>query len=122
MTDMWSPLFAEVQQGVTYKDGFRLLLEQDKEVVNGRWYFQVECDREDAITGEMGVGRGGKAYLSPYACRSELVQTVFGLFKSYEEHECREFFRFEGAQVFGPHFDVLALHKAASANQTEMRS
>src|SRR6478609_3499648 len=93
---LWSDLFAEVRDGVTYKPGYRLLLRRDELVPNGRWYFQVECDRLDAITGEPGTGRGGKAYLSPHVSRSELVQTAFGLLKSFEEHECREFFRFQG--------------------------
>lgn len=117
---MWSPLFEEVWHGVTYKPGYRLELKPDREVANGRWYYQVECDRPDAITGEPGVGRGSKAYLSPHATRSELVQTAFGLFKGYEEHECREFFRYDGEQVFGPHIDVLAHHRVA--RETEVRA
>jgi hypothetical protein len=116
---LWSDLFEEVQHAVTYKPGHRLLLKPDSPENGSRWYFQVEADTVDAITGEPHTGRGGKAYLSPHACRSELVQTAFGLFKAYEEHEAREFFRFEGAQVFGPHFDVLALVEIA--HRTEVR-
>lgn len=115
----WSPLFEEVHHAVSYKPGYRLLLKPDTMEVGSRWYFQVEADRVDAVTGEPGVGRGGKAYLSPHACRSELVQTAFGLFKAYEEHEAREFFRYAGRQVFGPHFDVLALWEIA--DRTEVR-
>lgn len=116
---MWNDLFEEVQHDVSYKPGYRLLLRPDSEIPGGRWYYQVEADHLDAITGEPGVGRGGKAYLSPHACRSELVQTAFGLLKAYEEHECREFFRYAGEQVYGPHFNVLALHRIA--DETEVR-
>lgn len=116
---MWSETFGEVQRDVTYKPGYRLLLKPDAEVPAGRWYYQVECDRIDAITGKPGTGRGGKAYLSPHATRSELVQTAFGLFKGFEEHEAREFFRWSGHQVFGPHMDVLGL--AETAERTETR-
>lgn len=121
MTDhLWSDLFEEVAAAVTYKPGYRLLLKPDTFEMGSRWYFQVEADRVDAITGEPGVGRGGKAYLSPHACRSELAQTAFGLFKAYEEHECREWFRYDGAQVYGPHVDVLALVEIA--HRTEARA
>lgn len=120
---MWSELFEEVRHSITYKPGYRILLRPDgRDHDHGRWYYQIEADRVDAITGEQGVGRGGKAYLSPEATRSELVQTVFGLLKAFEEHECREFFRYDGQQVFGPHFDVLALHEIATAGRTEYRS
>lgn len=115
----WSPLFEDVHHSVTYKPGYRLLLRPDTTDAPCRWYFQVEADRVDAITGEPGVGRGGKAYLSPHAVRSELVQTAFGLFKAYEEHEAREWFRYNGRQVYGPHFDVTALW--AVAEMTEVR-
>ncbi len=107
--EFWSPLFEDVHLSVSYKPGYRLLLRPDSTELRGRWYFQVEVDRPDAITGKPGTGRGGKAYLSPHACRSELVQTAFGLFKAYEEHEARESFRYNGRQVYGPHLDVTAL-------------
>lgn len=114
----WSDLFEEVLDEVTYKPGYQLLLRLDTE--GSRWYFQVQCERIDAITGTPGIGYGGKAYLSPHATLSELVQTAFGLFKSYEEHESREFFRWRGEQVFGPHIDVRYLHLIAGS--TDARS
>lgn len=76
---------------------------------DGRWYFQIECDRIDAITGKEGTGRGGKAYLSPHATDSELFQTMFGLYKSYWEHEARETFTLDGLRPFGPHISTEAL-------------
>lgn len=118
---MWSELFAEVQSEITYKPGFELLLKPDAVLGGrGRWFYQVKAKRIDAITGEPGFGRGGKAYLSPHATRSELVQTAFGLFKAYEEHEAREFFRWRGQQTYGPHIDVLAL--SVIAGMTQMRT
>lgn len=107
-------LIKSIQDDINYKLGYRLLCERDKADPQGRWYFQVECERPDAYTGEMGVGRGGKAYLSPHMTPSELVRVAFGLFKSYEEHECREFFKYAGRAVFGPHIDIDALWTAAS--------
>lgn len=93
--------------------------------VGGRFYFQISCERPDAITGEMGTGYGGKAYLSPHMTDSELVQTAFGLFKGYWEHEAREMFKWRERRVFGPHISTEALWEVArrvdvrSAKHTE---
>jgi len=109
-SEVWNDLFLEVQQSISYKEGYELLLLQDKILgENGRWYYQVQCLRPDAITGCLGYGRGGKAELSPFVTRSELITKAFGLFKNYEEHECREFFKVNGKAPFNPHIDVEAL-------------
>ena len=94
-------------------ESFRVVLDRDKQVPGGRLYLQVACVRPDTFTGEMGEGRGGKAYLSPYATDSELVQTVWGLYQSYVLHEARETFRYRGRRVYGPHIDVVALWEVA---------
>ncbi len=107
------PKFAQIRDQVGLPDGFTLLLERDKADGGGRWYFQVEAVRRDICTGQMGRGRGGKAYLSEYATVSELVQTAFGLYKSFLEHEARETFTWNGRRVFGPHMDVRALWEVA---------
>lgn len=85
---------------------------------DGRFYFQITCWRQDAITGEMGRGYGGKAYLSPHMTDSELIQTAFGLYKGYWEHEARETFVLtnsagESRRPFGPHIDTWALWSVA---------
>lgn len=121
-TEDMTTLFARVSEllrEVAYKEGFRILLRRDLGIA-GRVYVQVECERPDAITGEMDVGRGGKIYLSPHMVNGEIVRKVFQALLSYEEHECREFFRYKDAQVFGPHIDVEALVEAAS--KTEVRA
>lgn len=103
----------KVQGAIAYKDGYRLLCERDKADPQGRLYYQVECERPDIFTREMGVGRGGKAYLSPHMIESELVRLAFGLFRAYEEHECREWFQYRNRSVMGPHIDIDALWEAA---------
>jgi hypothetical protein len=45
--------------------------------------------------------------------KSELTRLIFGLFKAYEEHECREFFKWRGRAIFGPHVDSDALWEVA---------
>lgn len=80
---------------------------------DGRFYFQITCWRRDTITGEMGRGFGGKAYLSPHATDSELIQTAFGLYKGYWEHEARETFIWRDRRPFGPHISTEALWSVA---------
>jgi hypothetical protein len=94
-------------------ENFRVVLDRDKQVEGGRLYLQIACMRPDTFTGQMGEGRGGKAYLTPHAADSELVGCVFGLYKSYVEHEARETFLYRGRRVFGPHIDVNALWEVA---------
>lgn len=83
-------------------------------------YVQISHMRPDSVTGKMGNGKGGKAYISQYATDSEIFQTLFGLAKAYEEHEVREFFLVDGARVFGPHIRTEAL--ATVAEDTDYRS
>jgi hypothetical protein len=44
--------------------------------------------------------------LTPFMTDSEIVQTAFKLSLTSFEHRAREAFKYKGAQVFGPHFDV----------------
>lgn len=109
----WNYIFGHVLEEVSYKDGFTLRLAKDQKDPAGRWYFQVGSDRRDSTTGELSTGWGGKAYLSVHMNKSELVRLVFGLFKAYEEHECREFFEWRTRKVFGPHIDIESMWVAA---------
>lgn len=94
---------------ITLAEDFSVLVGFDTE----RYYFQIRCWRKDVITEKYGYGYGGKAYLSPHATESELVGTVFGLYKSYWEHEARESFLWDGRRIYGPHISVNALWQVA---------
>jgi hypothetical protein len=52
-----------------------------------------------------------KWVVSRFASRSEVVQTLFKLVVTSEEHEAREAFRYRGKAIFGPHFSVDTLHQ-----------
>jgi hypothetical protein len=108
----WSDLFEEVHHDIKLGMNCRLLLKPDQLAeehgLQGRWYYQIECDRKDVVTGEMGVGRSGKVYLSPTMSRTELCQIVLGLYIGYWQHEAREHYWYKGRQVYGPHIDVEA--------------
>lgn len=105
---------------VTLAENFAVVIDRDPEHTPGRWYFQIRCWRKDVITGEMGYGYGGKAYLSPHATDSELVQTIFGLYNAYWHHEARETFQWRDRRVFGPHIATEALHSVA--HKVDVRS
>lgn len=98
---------------------FSIQIGQDKEVLGGRFYYQIAFWRQDVITGEWGTGYGGKAYLSPHASDSELIQTIFSLYKGYWEHEARETFKWKGRRIFGPHISAAALWQVA--RQVDLR-
>lgn len=102
-----------IAEDVTLAENFDILIRRDFDHDRGRFYFQIRCWRKDVITGEMGYGFGGKAYLSSHATDSELVQTIFGLYKGYFEHEARESFEWRGRRVFGPHISTEALWDVA---------
>lgn len=86
---------------------------RDEENEPGRLYLQIACWRKDVITGEMGMGYGGKGYLSPHMTDSEIIQVAFGLYQAYWIHEARESFEWRGRRVFGPHISTEALWDVA---------
>jgi hypothetical protein len=105
-----------LRKDISYKDGYNLKVG----LAYQRVYLQVTCWRKDTLTGEMGWGFGGKGYLSPHMTDQEIVQLAFGLFKGYEEHECREFFMYKGKRIYGPHIALDALLEIA--DRTTYRS
>jgi hypothetical protein len=76
-------------------------------------YVQVIMERADTITGKVGTGRGGKAYINSAQTDSSIVRTVLARFMAYVEHEVREAFHYAGKRIFGPHIDVEALVEIA---------
>lgn len=48
-----------------------------------------------------------------FSSRSSLIQTIFGLYLSFVEHEARETFLYRGRRVFGPHISTDALWEIA---------
>jgi hypothetical protein len=92
---------------ITYKDGYHLDFGWD----GHQDWIEVVAQRPDALTGLPGEGRGGRRYLPSGASVSDVVRHAFQAFRAYEEHECREFFKYRiggsgiGVPVFGPHED-----------------
>jgi len=59
--------------------------------------------------------------LSQHMTRSEIVQMALKLVLTSVEHETRENFRYRGQPIFGPHFDVDALHALATDGAHDRR-
>lgn len=106
--------FDKIVSACSYKPGWYIEAHQDSRGI----YIQVGVTTEaeiswDMIKKERVAWKGGKHYLSPFMCDSEVVGAVFGAFKQAEEHETREWFRFMGRSVYNPHIDVYVLHEIA---------
>lgn len=93
---------------ITYKPGWSIALVEKE---GDRPYLQVSVG-EGAEAAMCAVTRqrpyawdGGKRWLSPHMCRQEIVGQCFGAFKDAEDHELREWFRYKGAAIYGPHID-----------------
>lgn len=97
---------------VAYREGYAIDIEWDKAYGN-RLYMQVRCWRPDVVTGTYDWGYGGKRYLSEYMTDGEILRIAFASCMAYEEHEVREFFKYRGRSIFGPHIDPLALWEVA---------
>lgn len=109
LTETFTDRLERIKGEIELADEFTLRIGLDET----RYFFQITCYCKDVITGDMHLGFGGKAYLSPHATDSELVQTIFGLYKGYWEHEARETFQWRGRRVFGPHIATEALWEIA---------
>lgn len=104
----------EIVGNISYRPGFDILVNKDKD----RLYVQIAVSVESEMslspfTGLREAWKSGKIYLSPFMCRQEIVGAIFGLIKSSEEHEMREWFRYKGASIYNPHLDPDALAKMA---------
>jgi L-rhamnose mutarotase len=73
---------------------------------NGVLFLQMRYMDKDVDTGQLEEQFCRKWQLSRYMTKSELVQTAFKAALTSQEHIAREFFRYKGAAVFGPHYDV----------------
>jgi hypothetical protein len=114
MNETFSERLARIVGQIELGMNCSVVIGHDNENDPGRYYFQIQCIRKDVITGKVGPGFGGKAYLSPHMTDSELIQVVFGLYRGYWEHEARETFMWNGRRIFGPHISSEALWSIAT--------
>lgn len=73
---------------------------------HGGVFLQAVYNDTDIYTANVELQHTRKWLLSPSMTDSEIVQTAFKLCMTSYEHRCREAFKYQGARIFGPHFDV----------------
>lgn len=86
-----------------------------------RMYLQAKYMERDIVTGELEMQFTRKWYVSREATKSEIVQTAFKCCITSAEHRCREDFKYRGRRIFGPHFDVDALHRVCGDREFDYR-
>lgn len=85
-------------------------------------YLQAEYAAPCISSGRTEVQRTRKWLLSEHMTRGELVQTAFKCGMTSYEHRAREAFTWRGKRIFGPHFDVDALHQICAEGRFDTRS
>ncbi len=106
----------KVLADVSFRD-WRFIVETDK----AGPFLVIEFDEPCNVTGQPAVQRSRKWKLSPHMTRSEIVQTALKALLTALEHEAREQFLYKGQPIFGPHFDVEALHLVCRTGATDAR-
>lgn len=77
-------------------------------------YLQARYLEKDIITGKNEWQFTRRWFLSPEMVKSEVVATCFKCVITSMEHRTREHFTYyRGKRIYGPHFDVDALHSIA---------
>jgi hypothetical protein len=94
------------------RGNWQLKLEFDQKY-GKRLYIQVGHWRKNVVTNLLEWGYSRKHYLSPYMTDREIIGAVLGLLLSYQEHEVREGFAYQGKRIFGPHISLDALMEVA---------
>ena len=66
-----------------------------------------------------GRGQSPAIYVDPDWSTDQIVRQAFKTILAYEEHECREKFRYQGKPIFGPHISVQSLLDAVDTDEAE---
>lgn len=86
-----------------------------------RFWIRASFTEKCSVTGVVGAQHTRRWYVSKDATKSEVVQTAFKCVLTSIEHEARESFKYRGKAIFGPHFDVDALHRICAARELDYR-
>ncbi len=107
----------ELLDRVAYKSNWALRVDTEE---SGRAFLQWQFYGPCSVTGIKQWHNCRKWQLSPHMTDGELVQTAFAAALQAEEHECREFFTYNGHVVMNPHLSLEAL--TSRAHMTEGRA
>jgi hypothetical protein len=86
-----------------------------------RTYIRALFEDRCTATGQPYSHTTRKWYVSQHAVKNEIVQTALKCVLTSLEHEARERFKYRGKAIFGPHFDVDALHRICSDKELDYR-
>lgn len=75
----------------------------------------------DILTNKESVQKTRKWYISPWATKSEIIQTALKCVLTSMEHRAREAFTYKGKRVYGPHFNVDALWEICNDRKFDYR-
>ena len=112
--------FLDIVAEIEFRDWSFLVGEYED--APGHFYLVIEFQEACIVTGVMQTQRSRKWMLSPHMTRSEIVQTAWLAVQTALMHEAREAFKWRDELVFGPHFDVEALHDLCAAKATDVRT
>lgn len=87
----------------------------------GAIYLQASYWEPDTVTLDVDRQLTRRWFLNPEMTRSEIVQTAFKCIMTSHEHRAREWFKYRGNPIFGPHFDVDALWSLCAAGSFDDR-
>jgi hypothetical protein len=76
------------------------------EAAAGGFLLQICCAEQDVECNVERSFEGRKWFIPADATLSEIVQTAFKAVVTWQEHEARDGFLYQGLRVFGPHYDV----------------
>lgn len=86
-----------------------------------RHWIRATFTERCSVSGRESIQHTRKWYVSDKACRNEVVQTALKCVLTSVEHEARERFTYRGKAIYGPHFDVDALHRICAAGELDYR-
>ncbi|HMP50425.1 MAG TPA: nucleoside 2-deoxyribosyltransferase domain-containing protein [Candidatus Melainabacteria bacterium] len=66
----------------------------------------ISTEEKCAYTDVDTVQHGRKWFIARELKKSEVIQTIFKAVMTWQEHEAREHFKYQGHRIFGPHFKV----------------
>lgn len=105
-----------IVSNIRYLDYQFVILEK-----NGLMFLQGRYIEPDIQTNDPTDQHTRKWYISEHMVVSEIVQTALLCVLTSAEHRVREHFLYKGKRVFGPHFDVEALHEIAVQKRLDYR-
>jgi hypothetical protein len=95
----------KITRAITYKPDWRLHAGLDEDYFMMWWSFTAP----DATTGIISNWSTEAFYFPQHLIRDEehVVRLAFRLALQAEEHECREFFQYNGKRPFNPHTNLI---------------